>query len=208
MAWKPDYCTTAELKAWLRIGDAADDTLLAVAITAASRAVDGFCNRQFGDLTSAVTRYYTWDGTYEEGRALLLVDDLYTTTQLVVGIDTDGDGDADATVTSGTHFDLWPANAAADSVPWVGLQFRPATTTPLNRYARGVEIAARWGWAAVPSAVKQATLEQASRFFNRRNAPFGVAGSPDLGSELRLLERLDPDVAAGLGHLIRPWGAA
>jgi len=55
----------------------------------------------------------------------------------------------------------------------------------------------------VPTTVKQATLLQASRVFARREAPFGVAGSPDMGSELRLLEKVDPDVAVMLVPYVR-----
>jgi hypothetical protein len=61
-----------------------------------------------------------------------------------------------------------------------------------------VKVTALWGWTAVPVAVKQATLLQASRFFSRRHSPYGVAGSPELGSEIRLLARVDPDVGVSL----------
>jgi hypothetical protein len=59
-------------------------------------------------------------------------------------------------------------------------------------------VTAVWGWTAVPTSVKQATLLQASRFHKRRHAPFGVAGSPEMGSEIRLLSRVDPDVSVAL----------
>ena len=45
---------------------------------------------------------------------------------------------------------------------------------------------------------QEATLLQASRLAARRDSPFGVAGSPDAGSEMRLLARVDPDVAVAL----------
>jgi hypothetical protein len=41
---------------------------------------------------------------------------------------------------------------------------------------------------------------QASRIFSRRQSPFGIAGSPDLGT-VRLSARLDADVEA----LLRPF---
>ena len=56
-------------------------------------------------------------------------------------------------------------------------------------------------FSPVPASVKLATEMQASRWAKRRDAPFGVAGSPELGSELRLLPKLDPDVEVLLsGH--------
>jgi hypothetical protein len=57
--------------------------------------------------------------------------------------------------------------------------------------------------------VEQATLLQASRFHARRFSPYGVAGSPELGSELRLLAKLDADVELALSkaQLVRWWAA-
>jgi hypothetical protein len=58
----------------------------------------------------------------------------------------------------------------------------------------------------VPASVKLAALLQATRLFKRKEAPFGVAGSLELGSELRLLAKLDPDVEmllGGYGELTR-----
>jgi hypothetical protein len=63
-------------------------------------------------------------------------------------------------------------------------------------------------FSPVPAEVKLATELQASRWAKRRDAPFGVAGSPELGSELRILAKLDPDVEillGGNGELER-WG--
>lgn len=209
MAWAPDYCTTAELKSHLRITDTDDDTLLAIAITAASRAVDHACNRQFGLTDPAAARYYTYDnGKLETAlpytcRQMIEIDDLMTTTSLVVKVDRDDDGTFEETLTVDTDFRLFPWNAAANGRPWthiVLLAHESFPTTP-----RSVEVTAKWGWSAVPSLVKQAALIQAARFFSRRNSPYGIAGSPEMGSEMRLLARLDPDVAQMLGTVVRPW---
>lgn len=59
----------------------------------------------------------------------------------------------------------------------------------------------------IPAGVTQACLLQASRFFARRYSPFGIAGSPENGSELRLLSRVDPDVAVVLAPYRVWWGA-
>jgi hypothetical protein len=208
MAWAPDYLTVAELKGWLRKNDSSDDALLAEVITDASRAVDWYCDRQFGSISTAGPRYYVWGGELVEGRQALLIDDLATTTDLVVTVDTDGDGDADQTLVNGTDFDLWPANAPADGLTWTRLVLRGAASAAWpTGYHRAVTITARWGWPAVPAAIKVATRFQAARFFARRNATFGVAGSPEMGSEMRLLERLDPDLVTSLAKFRRPWAA-
>lgn len=204
MAWAPDYCTTAELKSHLRIDDAVDDTQLAIAVTAASRAVDHACNRQFGLTGSAVARYYTAGSGRVGDRESIEIDDLMTATGLVVKGDFDDDGTFEETFTV-TSANLFPWNAAANSRPWTHLVLDSSDRFP--SLPRAVEVTANWGWSAVPSIVKQATLIQASRFFQRRESPYGVAGSPDLGSELRLLARLDPDVALMLSSVKRFWVA-
>lgn len=55
-------------------------------------------------------------------------------------------------------------------------------------------------WYPEPAVVK-ATLIQAQRLYRRKDSPFGIAGSPGAGGELRLLQRMDPDVET----LIRPF---
>lgn len=46
----------------------------------------------------------------------------------------------------------------------------------------------------VPAPVKYACMLQASRWFKRKDAPFGISGSPEMQGEMRLLAKLDPDV--------------
>lgn len=198
MAWAPDYATAAELKAYLRISDADDDAQIALAITAASRAVDQFTSRQFGLVAAAEARKYTafWDRN--RCRYVVPIDDLMTQVGLTV------------TVAAGVVdvFDLRPANSVAVGRPWTELVVAPAAAVKPTITQDAVTVTAKYGWTIVPDTVKQATLLQASRLFKRRDAPFGVAGSPELGSELRLLAKVDPDVQVALGPYVRWWAAA
>lgn len=59
----------------------------------------------------------------------------------------------------------------------------------------------------VPDTVKLATMIQASRLYHRRNSPFGIAGSVEMGSELRLFNKVDPDVAVLLSTERNHWSA-
>lgn len=59
----------------------------------------------------------------------------------------------------------------------------------------------------IPASVQLATLIQGSRLVSRRNSPYGVAGSPEMQSELRLLSELDPDVRELLRNDRVMWGA-
>ena len=203
--WAPDYVTLAQLKSTLRITDTADDAELGYAISAASRAVDHYCRRQFGNTAAPPTaRYFSayWD--HYRSRYVVPVDDLFTTTGLVVKINAADDQATFATTLAlDTDLRLSPFNAPEEGRPWTALIGAPGSAYTLPTRERSVEVTARWGWSAVPAVVTQATLIQASRLFKRRDAPFGVAGSPEMGSELRLLDRLDPDVAVLLGSVRR-----
>lgn len=187
MAWAPDYCTSAELKAYINVSDSIDDTQVALVVTAASRAVDSFCGRQFGVVASAEERVYLAYPDYQRRRYAVDFDDLMTMTNLAVVID-------DVTT---TDYTLEPRNSDKTGVPWTRIVFADGTTVD------EAAITAIWGWTAVPSPIKQATLLQAARLLKRRDAPFGIAGSPDQGSELRLLARLDPDVQVMLANYRR-----
>jgi hypothetical protein len=200
MAWKPDYITLLQIKSYLGIPatDQQDDTELALWITSASRAVDRVCKRQFGQATA--TRTYRGRAPYNDtlGMWVLEIDDIQDTTGFTVnGV---------AYASSGAM--LLPSNAAADGEPYTQLGFtsEPACSTagtPATTVLYGP-----FGWTTTPSQVPAAVRLQCARWNFRRTAPAGVAGSPDQGSEIRLLARLDPDVETSLSGLARrrePW---
>jgi uncharacterized phiE125 gp8 family phage protein len=198
MTWAPDYVEAEELKAYLRIDDTVDDSEVALAITAASRAVDRCANRQFGLAAAPEARVYTARWDKDRCRYVIDIDDLMTVTGLTVT------GEAGAI----DVFAKQPGNANLAGQPWTRLVVDPTSATLPTLKEDGVTVTARFGWTTVPVAVRQATLLQAARLFKRRDAAFGVAGSPELGSELRLLAKVDPDVAVVLGPYQRWWGAA
>lgn len=186
MAWAPAYATVSELKAMLGIpaATATYDDELELVIGAASRAIDHSAGRQFGQLAAPAARVYTADCW------TVVIDDLMTLVGLEVKADDDGDGVYERTI---TDFVLHPRNASSDGRPWTNFAAGSGTWLPTREGA--IEVTAQWGWSAVPDVVKRACMTQAGRFFKRRDAPFGVAGSLENGSEIRLLSRLDPDVS-------------
>lgn len=199
MPLNPNYATLAEGRTFLRItdlGDTADDSLISLGLGAASRAVDEATERQFGQQGSTVARYYTPRFSQAMGRWIADIDDLMTTTGLVVKADLDDDDVYEHTYAT-ADYRLWPYNAAGDGEPWTRIVFGPLASTPPERPA-AIEATLNPGWSAVPDTVKLATLIQMGRFYKRRDAPFGVAGSPDMGNQLRLLAKVDPDVAVML----------
>lgn len=183
MAWAPEYTTADDLREFITNSEVeidADEANFPRAIAAASRAIDLHCRRQFGQVAAPEVRRYRV--RYRAGYLVAVMDDLMTTTGLLV------DGEAVATP------ELTPLNASAESRPWTALEVDSSAVDDRGR----VSITARWGWSTVPVAVVEACLLQASRLSARRGAPFGIAGSPTDGSEMRLLAKVDPDVAVSL----------
>lgn len=205
MAWSPGYCTVEELQALTGSDAEEHEVLMGLAIEAASRAVDQATNRQFGKVAQAEARTYTARYDKRQGHWFIEIDDLMSVTNLAVAYDDNGDQVYDRSI---TDYRLAPFNAASEGRPWTKLIVRSSSAVQPTSADGAVQVTALWGWTAVPDTVKQATLIQAHRFFMRRDAAFGVAGSPDLGNELRLLSKLDPDVAVMLTRYVRWWGAA
>lgn len=203
MAWAPDYATLPELQEYMRLGDGADAAELALAIVTASRAIDRVTHRQFGLVDAPEPRAYTARYDTYHGRWSVQTDDLMTEVGLAVWVDTALDG---TYATPATAYALRPVNAAAKARPWTELLFRPGSGVQPTAVDAGVEITARWGWAEVPGPVRQACLLQASRLVSRRDSPYGIAGSPDAGSEMRLLAKVDPDVEVALADYVRGPG--
>lgn len=193
MVWKPDYITTEVLAEYQELDNVVrDPALLQTAVTAASRAVDGFCFRQFGSTEVAEPRFYTpeWRNSY--GAWVIECDDFHVA-PTEVAIDRLGDGSYSILATPGDVVPLDP-NAPQKGEPWGRVLIRPGAGLGIAGRRLEARITAVWGWAAVPSTVVEATKIQANRVASRRESAFGVAGSPDSGTELRLLARLDPDV--------------
>jgi hypothetical protein len=193
MAWAPDYVTLAAMKGYRRIADTVDDTELSVIITAASRAIDTHCNRQFGRVAAPELRMYTARPDYERGAWVVDIDDLDDATGLAVSI-------GGVAVTSYT---LEPVNAVVKGLAWTRLVIGTAGAVQPTGADNEVSGTAMWGWTTTPVAVTHAARLQSSRFVSRRDSPYGVAGSPEQGSEMRLLARVDPDVGVSLRHYVR-----
>lgn len=195
--WKPDYVTVDEAKEYLRIPDTdtADDVRLGLDVAAASRAIDRATKRQFGVLEAAAERFYTAQYDCDRGW-FVTIDDLQSVTDLVVT----------SSGTPITDYRLCPLNAASEGDPWTEVLFG-STVRPATSYG-AVGVTAVFGWTTVPDTIKDAALLQTARFFKRSDAPFGVAGSPESGSEMRLLAKVDPDVAVMVSDYVRRWWSA
>ena len=187
MAISNGYATLAEVKAALRISDSIDDSLLEMAIESASRLVDAYCARSFYNAGTA-SRYFVADNDF-----LTNIDDAVSITE--VATDTSADGTYDI-VWQADDYQLEPLNGRVDGLVWPYNAIRAIGdyTFPYWGGEALVKVTATWGFSAVPTAIKQATIIQASRIFKRLDSPLGVLSSPDLGF-IRVGSRLDPDVS-------------
>lgn len=194
MAITNGYCTLAELKTALAITDAIDDLSLEAAITATSRMIDDYTNRFFykdGTVEVPVVRYYTAVDWFQ-----LYVDDFTSITQIATD---DNFNQTYSTIFAADDAMFEPVNNPRRGWPYTRLLAIGSYIFPAN-LPQSVKVTGVWGWSAVPSEINAACIIQSSRIFNRRQSPFGIAGSPDIGT-VRLVSRLDADVEL----LLRPF---
>jgi hypothetical protein len=191
------YTTLAEVKAALRVTDTIDDSLISIAIEAASREIDGYTERFFYNAGTAVKLFLPEDSFLTE------IDDLVTLNKL----ETSSDGDAFDIEWSAPEYQLEPLNGVVGGLehPFTRIRAVDNKLFPVwdlkntNAYKATVRVTGVWGWPAIPSAINQATILLAMRQFKRFDSPLGVAGFGDIGAIN--ITRVDPDVMA----LIAPF---
>ncbi len=177
------YCTLSELKGHIIANGGGDftpedDTNLEIAINAVSRWLDNHFDTSFYARTE--TRYY--DAQWYD---LLYVDDLLTVTTLKTDEDEDGNYE---TTWANTDYWLEPRNAATNKRPYRQIRQRATGdySFPVG-VEYGVEITGAWGYcteANRPAEIKQFTLLMSHRLWKRKDAIFGVAGTPALGVQI------------------------
>jgi hypothetical protein len=185
MAITQGYATLLDVKNALRITDSLDDSLLETAIESASRMVDGFTARTFTNAGTAVRNFAATDGIN------LIIDDAI---EVIEVASTDEIGST-YTIWKPTDYQLEPLNDRVDGLysPYTGIRAVGDFTWPVVDQQALVRITAVYGFPAIPVAVKQATIIQASRLFKRLDSPLGVLGMGDMGA-IRVSRFLDSDV--------------
>ncbi len=200
MAIVNGYATLSEVKAAARITDDIDDSLLETAIESSSRDIDAYTERVFFNTgATAVTRIYIPENIY-----LLETDDIIAVTS--IKSDTTGEGGFDQTWAS-TDYQLEPLNGLAGGIATPFTRVRAVgdylwpiyEPRDINAGQASVQIVARFGFASIPSAIKQATILSSLRAYKRYESPTGVLGFSDMG--VVRVGRLDPDVE----RLIQPY---
>lgn len=187
------YAELDDLKTLLRIptSDTVDDAQLTRAIEAASRRIDGVCDRIFYQEPTATARVY--DAT---NLISVPIDDVSTLDKFVVKVD---DGfNYGTTLVLDVDYRVEPLNNLAKGLPIYRL-VSLSGVFPRSTVRPGVQVTARWGFPSVPTAITEATLLMAGRLFKRGDSLLGVAGFTDMG--VITVRGVDPDV----DHLIQPF---
>lgn len=191
------YTDRVTAKAYLGSASAGTnyDTQIDMAVNAASRAIDQYCNRRFWLDGSTVARTFTPTSPY-----VLDCDDIGDST-VTVKTDAAGDGTFETTWAV-SDFQLLPANAPYavpeahpyTSIRAIGSQTFPTIVSTWQSRLERVQIVTKWGWPAVPDAVVQACLIKMARIFHRKSSPQGIAAFDQFGA-IRISRGQDSDVA-------------
>jgi len=183
------------------LSGSSQDTNLTNAINASSRLIDQITGRVFFISESVQVKFFTPNNPF-----ILDVPDIATTTGLIVQLDTTDDGSYDKTITLDTDFYLKPLDVVDldgdNDIPFQSLVILDRRSS--ERFdpdiVRNVKITAKYGFNAVPDAIKQACLLQSSRLWKRKDSPFSTYGSSEVG-ERELFQKMDPDAKS----LIKPY---
>jgi hypothetical protein len=154
--------------------DASRHGLIAGAVEAACRRIDGHCNRTFSKTTADTSRVFRALTPYQ-----VEIDDCYSIT--TVKTDT-GDDAAFATTWPTTDYVTEPLNGYRHGHAWptTKLVAVEASIFPASRRPT-VQVTGKWGWTRVPEPVISAALQLSIMFYRSPDAPFGTAGIADLG---------------------------
>lgn len=169
-----DYVDLTTMRAYVNMDQyeqaTINDSLLEDSITSASREVDERCDRYFGQDATVSARTFDCDGD-----GFLFVDDISTTTGLLL------DG-----VALTTSHKLLPRNGVV-----AGSAGHPYTRIKSCSFTCGssYEVTARWGWAAVPQVVVEATKMLAAETYYAKDVPLGIKGDVQFGV-VRIRERI------------------
>jgi hypothetical protein len=193
------YVTLDSVKTALRIplADTVDDLMLTSAINAASRQIDGECDRVF--YSGTATRVYV-----PESSVLCNIDDVTEITKVETS-----SGDGFNIEIPATDYQLEPLNGVAGGIPGPFTRIRATgaylfpvfSTRSVNLDEATVRITGTFGFTPVPDAIEQACLLLSIRIFKRLDSPLAVAGFGDLG--VVRVSAVDPDVRAMLSPYVR-----
>lgn len=198
------YCDLPEIKQSLTINDEGDNPELELSVEVASRQIDNQCGpgRRFWQDSTVVARTY-----YPSEARRVFVDDISTTTGLIVKVDENDDGTFETTLTINTDFIVEPVNAAAQFPvePYTSIRLLDGALSSFSALSSGrpsVQVTAKFGWVTVPQAIKRATILQARQVFKAIQTQNGLLQQTVDGSVVRM-PVIDPIARLSIEPFIR-----
>jgi hypothetical protein len=197
MATGDPYVSALSLATYLRMDVPAEDVsldLLSMSVASATAWVNEHTRRDFNLADTATARYF------DTSTDVVMVDDIGHAT-ITLATDSAQDG-THSTAWAATDFQVNPLDAIAANEPITSLIAVGSYAFPQAAFRRRglVKVTARWGWPAVPEAVKQATLILAASLFKRHESPTGLLGGGEFG-QIRVGTIVDPHVTM----LLQPY---
>lgn len=190
------YATASELRTQIeKVGTtgSGSDGALALLLDAASLAIDNYCNRPDGFLSSPVATVRYFSGA---GKGYLLIDECTAIASVAVK-----DSITDTTYTAWVSTDWRAASGDPKSPEWNRLPYNLIIVLitgnwavfPTGISAPSSEITANWGYAAtIPATIKAATIALCSRWYKQGQAAWAdTMVSPELGAMIYRRENLD-----------------
>ena len=170
------YITTADVKSYLGLTGAVDDTLLGYLIDRAQKAIETHTQRIFS-ASADTTRLYTV-GEDTDGRYLYLDEDLCAITTVT----TDADATSPTTLTDETDYITIPRN----TTPYIALQIIGSSTyewTYTDDPAMGVSVIGRFAYSTTPPEdILHACIRLVGYYYRQKDSQvFDVTAIPEAG---------------------------
>lgn len=189
------YCSVADVKDYLDIESAGDDTLIEDLIEDAQQAIDTRTGRTF-EASADATRYFTV-GVHTRGRTLFLDEDLCAITSIVTNAD---DGSGGTALADADYFTL-PRN----DTPYYAIEIAKSSSEAweyTDDPEAGIEVTGRWAYSTeAPNDIRRACIRWASYFYRQKDAQvFDTVAQPDLG-----IITIPQGIPADVERLLKPY---
>ena len=166
------YASTADLKAYLKISVATDDTLLASCLTRAQAIIDRATHKTF-EASADTTRYFDAVRDVLDGGRTLFFDQ-----QWIAQIGTNGVVNGDGVTIPSTAYVTEPRNAG----PWYGIRLKSDADyiwTFSSSEEDAIAITGRWAYSVTaPADIVQATIRLAAYLYRQKDNATGDEDRP------------------------------
>jgi len=167
------YVELPELTDYLRSTIVADEVEIELAATAAENAINAYCFRTFTVPTAASTRTFVATHPYT-----LDVPDIANSTDLAIT------NNGSTVAAASRQLEIapgvpGPVGIDGRTYPYIRIRLLSGCWDVNSDGEATISITARWGWAAVPSEVKQAARLLANDYLRARDTGFGILQTGD-----------------------------